>query len=211
MEVKKRYPGAGDPEGYDRIVREVFAPIYPVIAEQIVARTGKKEGHCLDVGCGTGALGRAIAGMSSLHITFLDHSPEMIALSRDYADKEALIGRSDFLVGDISRLALDDTTMDLVVSRGSVPFWNDWERAYQEILRVLKKGGHAYIGGGFGSAELRDEIVKIMNERNREWRRPFQDKARLYQEVLPTILEGLPAAQAEIIEDESGFWVHIIK
>ncbi|MDD2450825.1 class I SAM-dependent methyltransferase [Sulfurovum sp.] len=211
MQGKKRYPGAGDPQGYDRIVREVFAPIYPVIAGQIVVRTGKQEGHCLDVGCGTGALGRAIAGLSTLHITFFDHSPEMIALSRDYAEEEELIGRSDFLVGDISRLALDDATMDLVVSRGSVPFWNDWERAYREIVRVLKEGGHAYIGGGFGSAALRDEIVQTMNERNKEWRRPFQDKVRLYQEALPAILEALPAAQSNIIDDESGFWVHIIK
>ncbi|WP_198003839.1 hypothetical protein [Methanocaldococcus sp. FS406-22] len=46
---------------FDEIVRNVFAPVYPVIAKQIVDRTGIKEGICIDLGTGTGALARAIA------------------------------------------------------------------------------------------------------------------------------------------------------
>ncbi|WP_373073051.1 class I SAM-dependent methyltransferase [Sulfurimonas sp.] len=211
MQAKKRYPGGSDPKGFDSIVREVFAPIYPVIAEQILSKTQKKDGMCLDVGCGTGALGRAVAKLSNMNITFFDQSPEMIDLSISYAHDENLIERSEFIVGDIHDLALNDNSVDLIVSRGSVPFWSDLEMAYKELFRVLKKGGHAYIGGGFGNEELREEIVRTMNERNKEWRSPFKDKARKHQEIMPSILNGLNSSYSNIINDESGFWVHIVK
>ncbi|MDY0120789.1 MAG: class I SAM-dependent methyltransferase [Sulfurimonas sp.] len=211
MQTMRKQAGASDPQGFDAIVREVFAPIYPTIAEQIVAKTQKTKGHCLDVGCGTGALGRAIARLSDLHITFFDQSPEMIELSMDYAHEENIMRRSDFLIGDIHQLSLHDNTMDLVISRGSSPFWSDWNKAYQEIYRVLKKGGHAYIGGGFGTAKLREEIVQTMRERNPDWRKGFANKLRPEREALPKILQELQANQTNIIDDTSGFWVHIIK
>ena len=209
MEIKPHYKGGSDPEGYDRIVRELFAPIYPIISDQIIQRTGVVDGKCLDVGCGTGALGRALANRTNLHITFFDQSPEMIELSRKYVSEEQLTDRSDFQLGDIHRLKFSDNTMDLVVSRGSAPFWDDWERAYQEIFRVLKEGGHAYIGGGFGNAALREEIVQKMDEEGA--RRPPEALFRRKKALLPKILESLDATHSDIIYDESGFWVHIIK
>ena len=44
--LSKNRRGASDPAGFDAIVREVFAPIYPVIAEQIVRRTRTVTGRC---------------------------------------------------------------------------------------------------------------------------------------------------------------------
>lgn len=46
-----------DPHEFDRIARGVFAPVYPVIAAQILDRTGIRKGVCLDIGCGGGYLG----------------------------------------------------------------------------------------------------------------------------------------------------------
>ncbi|MDD3476750.1 MAG: class I SAM-dependent methyltransferase, partial [Sulfurimonas sp.] len=79
-ELKKEHKGGTNPSGFDRIVREVFAPIYPVIAQQIKQKTALSSGKCLDVGCGTGALGRAMAQITELHVTFFDQSDEMLSL-----------------------------------------------------------------------------------------------------------------------------------
>ncbi|MDD2566824.1 MAG: methyltransferase domain-containing protein [Thiovulaceae bacterium] len=210
VEIRKNR-GATNPQRFDTIVREVFAPIYPVISQQIIAKTGVRSGKCLDVGCGTGALGRSIAKHSDLHVTYFDQSVEMMQLAMDYAKEENLIRRSDFLVGDIHDLKLQDNSIDLVISRGSSPFWVDWSRAYSEILRVLKIGGKAYIGGGFGTAQLRDEIVATMHARNPEWRKSFQEKLKPEREALPSIMQRLNPSAFEIIDDDSGFWIHIIK
>ncbi|MDD2830244.1 MAG: class I SAM-dependent methyltransferase [Sulfuricurvum sp.] len=203
--------GATNPKNFDRIVREVFAPIYPTIAEQIKERTKITQGKCLDAGCGTGALGRAMARISDLEILFFDQSDEMLSLARGYADDEKLGDRSTFLQGNIHAIGLEDESVELVISRGSSPFWEDWHKAYSEILRVLKSDGIAYIGGGFGNAELRDQIVKTMSENNPDWRNSFKDRIGPEREALPGILTTLNPTSFYIINDESGFWAVITK
>lgn len=211
VEIKQHYKGGTNPQGFDKIVREVFAPIYPVIAEQIIYKTRVTSGKCLDAGCGTGALGRSLARLTDLHVIYFDQSDEMLEFAKEYAKDDCVHHRSSFLQGDIHNIDLESETIDLVISRGSSPFWDDWHKAYSEILRVLKVGGKAYIGGGFGSAELREKIIRTMQENNPDWRKPFQDKIKPEREALPIIFDSLRPSEFTIIDDESGFWVYIIK
>lgn len=210
-ELKKEHKGGSNPQGFDRIVREVFAPIYPVIAQQIKQKTALSHGKCLDAGCGTGALGRAIAQITELHVTFFDQSDEMLSLAKGYAEEEEITHRSSFMRGDIHEIELEDDSIDLVISRGSSPFWDDWSKAYGEIVRVLKIGGHAYIGGGFGTKELREQITAQMSQEKPDWRDSFKDRVKAEREALPQILNTLNTAQHSIIDDESGWWVFITK
>lgn len=50
-----------DPASFEIIARTIFAPVYPVIASQIIEATGITSGFCLDIGCGGGHLGMAVA------------------------------------------------------------------------------------------------------------------------------------------------------
>ncbi|HUH42917.1 MAG TPA: class I SAM-dependent methyltransferase [Sulfurimonas sp.] len=210
-ELKKEHKGGSNPQGFDRIVREVFAPIYPVIAQQIKQKTALSSGKCLDAGCGTGALGRAMAEITDLHVTFFDQSDEMLTLAKGYAQEQEIAHRSSFMQGDIHNIELDDDSLDIVISRGSSPFWDDWSKAYSEILRVLKVGGHAYIGGGFGTKDLREQITTHMSKEKPDWRDSFKDRVKAEREALPQILNTLSPTKHTIIDDESGWWVFITK
>ncbi len=195
----------------DRVAKTTFAPVYPVIAEQILDRCGISRGRCLDVGSGPGSLGIALARASDLAVTLLDSSPEMLETAEGNIREAGLSGRLSLLRGDVHAIPLPAGSVDLVVSRGSVFFWEDLARAFSEIYRVLAPGGKTYVGGGFGNAELSDSIAAAMAKKNPDWK-AFRDKnlgpdnqARIAKVATD---RGLPH---QIISDDSGFWVMIEK
>jgi ubiquinone/menaquinone biosynthesis C-methylase UbiE len=198
-------------ERMDRIAKTVFAPVYPVIAEQILDRCGIRSGRCLDVGSGPGSLGIALAQASDLAVTLLDASSEMIEIAEENIRERRLSGRISLIAGDVHDIPLPPDSVDLVVSRGSIFFWEDLARAFSEIYRVLAPGGKTYIGGGFGTAELRDSIAATMTKENPDWksfrnRNLGPDNRARMAGVLTDL--GLPH---QIINDDSGLWVMMEK
>ncbi|MGB4280227.1 MAG: class I SAM-dependent methyltransferase [Methanoculleus sp.] len=197
-------------EGFARIAREVFAPIYPVIAEQVLAWSGIRDGLCLDLGSGPGLLSVALAEKSDLTVIALDADPAMARIAQETA-----AGRTDRVapvIGDVHRMPVRDDTASLIVSRGSIFFWEDRVQAFREIERVLRPGGVAFVGGSFGTAALRDTIFAQMRRRNPNWDR---DVARRSGQATPDQLRRELAASAvacsRIREEEAGFWVEIRK
>ena len=193
---------------FDKIAREVFAPVYPVLAEQITNNTGISQGLCLDIGCGSGYLGLALARVSQLEVVLFDESPDMLELAEGYILESALGSRVKTLKGDVHGIPLDSETIQLAVSRGSMFFWNDRVQAFREIYRVLAVGGAAMIGGGFGNADLLREVEAKMLERDPEWKekrrqRIGQSRVQDYREELERA--GIPSF--EILQDEAGLWI----
>src|SRR4051794_15234991 len=60
----------------------------------------------IEIGCGTGAVARAIARRSEMQgsITAVDISPHLIGMARRLAEEAGLCGRIDFRVGDAHHL-----------------------------------------------------------------------------------------------------------
>ncbi len=162
---------------YDRIARTVFAPVYPVIADQIVSCTGVTRGVCLDVGCGGGYLGAALARATGLFVYFLDPSAPMLEIADRTIIENDLGLRACTLAGNAAAISLPDGSVDLCVSRGSIFFWDALTPAFEEICRVLAPGGWAYLGGGFGTQELKESIADEMIRRN-GGHDHFRDKMR---------------------------------
>ena len=197
---------------FDEIVRNVFAPIYPVIAQQIVERTNIKEGICIDLGTGTGALARAIAKITNLKVYALDISKDMLKLTEKYIKEEGLEGKIIPILGDVHNMPFEDNFADLIISRGSMFFWNDKIKAFKEIYRVLKPGGMAYIGGGFGNRELREKIFAEMRRRNPNWDNEVKSRMKNHnKEILEDILNKAGILNYNIIDDDSGLWILIKK
>jgi ubiquinone/menaquinone biosynthesis C-methylase UbiE len=201
-----------DAKKYNAIARDVFAPVYPVIARQIVSHTGVTSGTCVDIGCGSGYLGAALARITDLFVHFLDQSADMITLVERTIAENGLQARSATLQGDVTDINLADASVNLVASRGSVFFWKDLPRAFKEIYRILAPQGWAYIGGGFGSRELKESIEREMASRGKG-SGPFSDKVRrnLGPETrnrFVTALETAGIASYTILQsDDIGLWL----
>lgn len=197
---------------FDHIARNVFAPVYPIIAGQIIARTGVTRGICLDIGCGGGYLGAALARATDLFVCFFDRSAEMLAIAQGTIADSGLQTRADTLQGDVSDIALPDGSVNLAVSRGSIFFWKNLSRALSEIYRVLAPDGWAYIGGGFGSREVKEAIERKMASHNQDGV-PFRNRVRRNlgpetRDRFETALRTANIASFSILHSEEiGLWI----
>ena len=197
-------------EGFARIAREVFAPIYPVIAEQALEWSGIRDGFALDIGSGPGLLAVALAERSNLSVIALDADPAMSRIAQKTAAD--LPARVIPVTGDVHCMPLRDDSVSLAVSRGSIYFWEDRPQAFREIERVLRPGGVAFVCGSFGTPEIKKAIFAEMRRRNPNW---DDDVARRSGQATPETLRrelresGL--AHARIREEEEGMWVEIRK
>ena len=106
---------------------------------------GKKSLDILDVGCGPGIYSLYF-GRAGHNVTGIDFSPKMIEQAKSNAESEGI--RANFMVMDAQKMDLPDESFDLVVSRDM--FWalEHPERAYSEIMRVLRNGGMGMVSDG---------------------------------------------------------------
>lgn len=201
-----------DAVAYDRIAREIFAPVYPVVAEQIRTRTGIVQGVCLDIGTGGGYLGIALAGITDLEFYLMDKSPEMLEIAYTNVVVSGLQSRVRTMQGDVHHIPRDDGSVDLVISRGSLFFWEDKARAFAEIYRVLSPGGKAYVGGGMGTGELFDRISVEMDKRRHEFSLdPQGERFADHREAYHLALKQSGVASYKMTRNEEGLWIQIRK
>ncbi|ABA87418.1 SAM-dependent methyltransferase, type 11 [Syntrophotalea carbinolica DSM 2380] len=188
-----------------------FASMYPLLAKQIVDDLGVTSGRCLDIGTGSGALLIELGKITSLELMGLDINPETMVLVRDNAKRHDLPSdRIEFLHGDVHALPLPDNDIRLVVSRGSIPFWDDHATAFAEIYRVLQPEGVAFVGGGFSRYQSKEEADRMrpawVSKDNPEKRARW-----LHREFLEQALSQVPGAEWRVIEDGYGTWVEMRK
>lgn len=203
--MKKFNPGS-----YDIIAREVFAPIYPYIADIILEKGGISNGVCLDAGCGGGYLGLALAEKTDMGIFLLDSSAEMIGFAEQNIIEKDMLARVSTIHAGITAIPLEDSSVDLVVSRGSVFFWQDIPGAFREIFRIMKPGGFAFIGGGLGTPEMRNKILEEMKKRDPEWTPHFNRKDST-DDIYVNALAESGIRHFTTKRDDSGFWIELRK
>lgn len=103
----------------------------------------KKGDHVLDLGSGAGNdcfVARAIVGEIG-KVTGLDFTEEMIEKANANNQKQGFTN-VEFIRGDIEDMPLNDNTFDVIVSNCVLNLVPDKEKAFSEMMRVLKSGGH---------------------------------------------------------------------
>ncbi|RKX33954.1 MAG: arsenite S-adenosylmethyltransferase [Verrucomicrobia bacterium] len=113
----------------------------------------------LDLGSGAGNdvfVARRIVGDAG-RVIGIDFTPEMVAKARRNLDK---LGTSnvEFHQGEIEKLPLPDASVDVVISNCVLNLVPDKNRAFAEIHRVLKPGGHFCVSDIVIEGDLPDSI-----------------------------------------------------
>lgn len=116
----------------------------------------------LDVGCGTGNFSIKLTEMGCI-VTGIDISDKMLNAARKKAEEKGL--NIDFRNMDLYNLEFEDEQFDGVFSMAAFEFIAQPERALDELLRVVKKGGQVLVGtisrdSSWGRMYLSDELQK---------------------------------------------------
>jgi ubiquinone/menaquinone biosynthesis C-methylase UbiE len=105
---------------------------------------GIRQGdHVLDLGSGAGNdcfVARALTGESG-YVTGLDFTDEMLVKARLNASKLGF-ENVEFVKGDIEEIPLPDNRYDVILSNCVLNLVPDKSKAFSEMMRVLKPGGH---------------------------------------------------------------------
>lgn len=164
------------------------------VAEDVIEYCRPEEGLWVDLGCGSGGLGFALAGVSQSTILLIDPNADALSEAVRKARVSGLTGRVIPIVGHAESSPLPDASVDLVVSRGSIFFWSDPPKGLREAYRILRPGARALVGGGFGTSYpawahkeffKRCKENKPKKESKTEEEKPGKRAERPYETVRP--------------------------
>ncbi len=200
-----------DREFYIYDANHRFAPMYPLLARQIVEDLGVSQGVCLDVGTGSAAVIIELAKITPLSMIGLDAKPEVLDMARENVVRHGLPeNRFRFLEADVTAIPLESGSVDLLISRGSVPFWEDHVAAFAELYRVLAPGGAGMVGCGFSRYQPIEEVRAMRPKWTGDGAKDTRNdwKAEGY---LPRVLAEAGIGDAAVTKDAYGVWVTMRK
>jgi SAM-dependent methyltransferase len=134
---KAAYAGAEGPDARD--------VLFDVIAEA-------RPGRILEVGPGEGELAERLQRELGAHVVAVDQSARMVELTRSRG--------VDARLGSVEEMEFDDESFDCVVAAWMLYHVQDLDRAFAEIVRVLRPGGRLVaVTNGFDHLKELYELV----------------------------------------------------
>lgn len=191
-------------------VNELFSEMYPYVTRQVLAAYGRDGGAALELGPFAGGVSIELARQrQGLRITMGDDFPGVMAYFEKKVRDAGLGEQITVLPLNKFDLSFPEGTFDLVVFRGGLFFWDDTQRILEEAYRVLKPGGLAMVGGGFG-IDAPDELIESIADRSRDLNRKL-GKRVLSEADLRALLSAARLAQRSTIDRRHGLWAAIRK
>jgi SAM-dependent methyltransferase len=203
---------------YTRTASRLAPGLYELTGRSMASFCRLQRGRCLDVGCGKADLDVVLAKITQMTILGLDINEDVLTKARAKVEQAGLADRISFIHGDVHKMPLETGSFDVVISRGSYAFWKDKEVAMREILRVLKPGGVALIGGGKGfyfPRPLRRGPVTMLPTRDSLDLNSSGGPDRFTLGDLKRVMEAIGVARFRLIDDpgchQCGGWVQFWK
>jgi probable selenium-dependent hydroxylase accessory protein YqeC len=185
-------------------INRLWEPIYPSLSRFVLDLFGRTEGDVLELGPFAGGIARELLPLSSeFRVVLADTSPELFDDLQEEINKTPFAQRMIITSSPLSPLIFLDKSFDLVIFRGAFFFLTPG--ILQEIYRVLRPGGCAIVGGGYGPAPPKDLIGEIAEESKQL--NLLLGKQSMAQENLTKMIQEASLQEDAKISTEGGLWV----
>ena len=176
--------------GHSKLAKWGFAKIY-----------AKSNAKVLDIGCGGGAnIANWIAKCTNGHVSGIDYSKVSVAESEKLNAIAIKQGKCDIVYGDVSSMPFDDEAFDCVSAFETVYFWEDLEKCFAEVRRVMKNGATFLICNESDGTNSKDE----------KWAKKIGGM-KIYNEMqLRTMLEKVGFCDIKTFVDAKKHWLCIV-
>jgi len=121
----------------------------------------KKGDNVLDLGSGAGNdcfVARSITGETG-RVTGIDMTEQMVLKARENVRKSGY-SNVEFVHGDIENMPFEDCIFDVVISNCVLNLVPDKSKAFSEIYRVLKHGGHFCVSDVVLKGNMPEKVKK---------------------------------------------------
>jgi ubiquinone/menaquinone biosynthesis C-methylase UbiE len=147
---------------YNRYPNRIFAKWFKRIAAEV--KDKGLSGNILDIGTGPGRLPIEIAKqIKRAKLYGIDLSQDMINLARRNAEAEGIGSGIEFKVSSASDTGFEDNSMDLVLSTNTLHHLSEPVNAFNEIYRILKPGGVAWLYDGRTDVSIAEFEATVRN------------------------------------------------
>lgn len=141
-----------------RIVPTLYSGFMDAVAQNM------ESGRILDVGTGPGYVPVEIAKRNDrLYVDGIDLTKKFITIAERNAREAGVSGRVHFEAGDATKTRFEDDSYDMVISTGAMHHWMHPEKVIDEMCRVLRPGGEAWILDPNKEC-TKDEFVEFLKE-----------------------------------------------
>jgi ubiquinone/menaquinone biosynthesis C-methylase UbiE len=193
---------------YDRGAKLYMMPEYKYFVGKILKK-GIRSGRVLDIGTGSGLLAIELAKAKNCHfdIIAVDSSKNMVNKARENAELYGVADKIEFIVATAASLPFPENSFDIVVSYASLHHWFKPVAVFNEVARIIKETGLAFIRDNkrlYQNPALKAiiwSVSRFMNKRHREnW-----PKAILASYTIPEVHEMLSRSRLDGYRVKSDF------
>ena len=190
-------------------IDELWEPVYPYLARYIMELYGRREGEVLEIGPFCGVIFSLIKEEVGNRFVIASFPPGMGGFFLEQAKKAGVTDKIEVVETDPGLGDIEEKTVDLAIFRGAFFFPELFNADLGAIYRVLKPGGLAFVGGGFGKYTP-NSVILSLGRRSRELNLDIGKKEISEQAIRQHVAESNLAAHAEVM-DEGGLWVVVRK
>src|SRR5512135_971701 len=118
-----------------------FSDLYVALAKCVKNQTTLPNPHILDLGCGPGLLSvEILEQIPKATVIGIDPLIKMLMLAKENT-KTSTTQIFEPLLGVSEKIPLKSNSIDVIVSRFSLPYWEHPQESFSEMNRVLKPKG----------------------------------------------------------------------